>query len=221
MVDDASFRYREPMYRPSVFREDRAEVLHDAIRAHPLGTLITAGSSGLIANVIPFSLRVSDSGEVLCGHLARANEQIVALREGTPALIVFQGPQGYVSPSWYPTKREHGKAVPTWNYVIVQARGIPHIIDDPEWLLSQIGELTDAHENGREEPWSVNDAPASFVQTLLKGIVGLEIPVDFLEGKWKVSQNQPEQNRLGVVAGLRNDGNSALADLVMSGTSPR
>jgi transcriptional regulator len=204
------------MYRPSAFREDRPEVLHRAIRAHPLGTLVTAGSAGLAANVVPFSLRIRDGGAVLCAHLAKGNEQVVELREGSPALVIFQGPQGYVSPSWYPTKREHGKAVPTWNYVMVQAHGIPSVIDDSEWILNQVGELTDAHEAGRDEPWNVADAPASYVHTLLKGIIGLEIPIQRLEGKWKVSQNQPEQNRLGVVEGLQGDGHGALADEVLS-----
>lgn len=202
------------MYRPPAFREDRPEILREAIRAHPLGTLVTAGSGGLMANMLPFSLRESQSGDVLRAHLAKANEQIAELREGTPALIVFQGPHSYVSPSWYPTKKEHGKAVPTWNYVIVQARGVPRIIDDTDWLKQQLVELTSAHEEGRSEPWSVDDAPASYLEAQLKGIVGLEIAVNRLEGKWKVSQNQPEPNRQGVVAGLRSEGQEALAEIV-------
>ena len=202
------------MYRPPAFREDRPEVLHEVIRAYPLGTLVTAGSSGLIANVIPFSLRVHNGGAVLCAHLAKANEQISELRQGLPLLVIFQGPQAYISPSWYPTKQEHGKAVPTWNYVIVQAHGLPRVIDDPEWLLSQVGELTDTHEAGRAESWNVADAPEPYIRSMLNGIVGLEIPIDRLEGKWKVSQNQPEQNRFGVVDGLRGDGHMALANEV-------
>ncbi|WP_324742091.1 FMN-binding negative transcriptional regulator [Tsuneonella sp. CC-YZS046] len=204
------------MYRPPAFREDRPQILHEAIRAHPLGTLITAGASGLMANVIPFSLHVEKDGDVLRAHLAKANEQIAGLRKGTPVLVVFQGLQGYVSPSWYPTKREHGKVVPTWNYVIVQAHGPCRVIDDPAWLLEQITELTSAQENGRAEPWDVSDAPDDYVKAQLKGIVGLEIPISRLEGKWKMSQNQPERNQRGVAAGLREDGHAALANEVIA-----
>ncbi|MFA7596473.1 MAG: FMN-binding negative transcriptional regulator [Novosphingobium sp.] len=204
------------MYRPPAFREDRPQILHEAIRAHPLGTLITAGASGLMANVIPFSLHVEEDGDVLRAHLAKANEQIAELRKGTPVLVVFQGLQGYVSPSWYPTKREHGKVVPTWNYVIVQAHGPSRVIDDPAWLLEQITELTSAQENGRAEPWDVSDAPDDYVKAQLKGIVGLEIPISRLEGKWKMSQNQPERNQRGVAAGLREDGHAALANEVIA-----
>lgn len=169
-----------------------------------------------MANVLPFTLRTQGDDTVLCAHLARMNDQLGDLRQGVPALVVFQGPHGYVSPSWYPTKQEHGKVVPTWNYVIAQAHGTARVIDDPQWLMDQIGELTLAHEAERAEPWSVTDAPESFIQKLICGIVGLEIPVDRLEGKWKVSQNQPDQNRAGVEAGLRDDGNHALADLMLA-----
>ena len=202
------------MYRPPAFREDRREVLHEAIRNHPLGTLITAGSSGLMANVIPFILRTGKDGDTLCAHLAKANGQLQDLRERTPALVLFQGPQAYVSPSWYPTKKEHGKAVPTWNYVIVQVRGAPKVIDDNDWLLHQIAELTNEHESQRAEPWKVTDAPAAFVTAQLKGIAGIEMPITRIEGKWKVSQNQPQRNRLSVVAALRSEGHTDLADLV-------
>lgn len=202
------------MYRPPAFREDRPEVLHEAIRTHPLGTLITSGCSGLMANVLPFSLRTGSDGDILCAHLAKANEQLQDLREQTPALVLFQGPQAYVSPSWYPTKKEHGKAVPTWNYVIVQVWSRPRVIDDDGWLLDQIGELTREHESRRADPWKVTDAPAPFVKAQLKGIAGLEMPISRIEGKWKVSQNQPERNRLGVVAALRSEGLNDLAELV-------
>ena len=166
------------MYRPPAFREDRKEVLHEAIRRHPLATLITRGQSGLVANVVPFNLREEGENGVLCAHLAKANEQIADLKEGVPALIVFQGPQGYVTPSWYPTKLEHGKVVPTWNYVIVQVRGTPRIIDDTTWLCGQLDELTDKHEQGREQPWGMEDAPADFIAGQMKGIVGLEVPIE-------------------------------------------
>ncbi|GGE81928.1 FMN-binding negative transcriptional regulator [Sphingomonas prati] len=200
------------MYRPPAFREDRRDILHDAIRAHPLGTLVTCGSPGLVANVVPFTL--DSVGDVLRAHLARANEQVAQLRDGSPTLVIFQGPQAYISPSWYATKREHGKVVPTWNYVIVQVRGTPMVIEDRDWLRNQIDELTSIHECGRAEPWSPDDAPADFIAGQMKGIVGLEIPIERIEGKWKASQNQPEPNRIGVERGLRADGRVDMADEV-------
>ncbi|GLV23993.1 FMN-binding negative transcriptional regulator [Sphingobium sp. Cam5-1] len=202
------------MYRPPAFREDRPDVIRTAIRAHPLGTLITAGASGLIVNVVPFILKTTPNGDFLQAHLAKANEQIADLREETPALVMFQGPQAYVSPSWYPTKLEHGRVVPTWNYVIIQVWGTPRIIDDTAWLSRQLDELTTIHEQERAEPWSVTDAPDDFLAGQMKGIVGLEVPVDRVEGKWKASQNQPLPNRLGVEQGLRAEGLVELAEEV-------
>ncbi len=202
------------MYRPPAFREDRPEVLRDAIRAHPLGTLITSGTSGLMANVLPFSIVSKAEGDVLRAHLSKANQQLLDLREQAPTLVLFQGPQAYISPSSYPTKQEHGKVVPTWNYVIVQVWGTPNVIDGHGWLRGQIDELTEAHESKRAEPWKVTDAPAPFVDAQLKGIVGLEVPVRRIEGKWKVSQNQPEENQRGVIAALRSEGFDGLADAV-------
>jgi transcriptional regulator len=202
------------MYRPSAFREDRPDILYEAIRTHPLGTLVTYGTSGLMADVVPFTLRHEARSAVLRAHLAKANEQVVHLREGSPALVIFQGPQAYVSPSWYATKREHGRVVPTWNYVIVQARGRPVMIEGQDWLREQIDELTTIHERGRAEPWSLDDAPADFIAGQMKGIIGLEIPIDRVEGKWKVSQNQPVPNRMGVERGLRADSRIDMADEV-------
>jgi transcriptional regulator len=205
------------MYIPPMFREERSEVLHALIRAHPLATLVTHGANGLTANLVPFILVEGDGGpDILRAHLARGNEQLVDLRQGGEALAVFQGPQAYISPSWYPAKREHGKVVPTWNYIVVQAWGRPRVIEDAEWLLAQIGALTTLQEGGRAEPWSVADAPAPFVEEQLRGITGIELPIDRIEGKWKASQNQPEANRKGVVDGLRETG-SAMADLVEKG----
>jgi transcriptional regulator len=202
------------MYVPPAFREDRSDILRAAIEAHPLGTLITRGSSGLRANVLPFTFIDGADGHRLHAHLAKANEQVSDLREGCEALVLFQGPQAYVSPSWYPTKQLHGKAVPTWNYVIVEVRGTPSIKDDPQWLLDQITGLTDRHEAGRAEPWRVTDAPPSYVEAQLRGIVGLDLSVDHMAGTWKLSQNQPAANRQGVVDGLQADGADALARLV-------
>lgn len=188
--------------------------MHDAIRANPLATLITGGRSGLIANLVPFSLHATASGDVLRAHLAKANGQIADMREHVPAIVMFQGPQAYVSPSWYPTKVEHGKVVPTWNYVVVQVWGTPTLMENKEWLREQLEHLTNVHEGSRSEPWSIDDAPEEFVEALLNGIVGLEIPIERIEGKWKVSQNQCLVNQAGVMEGLRCDGHAHLADEV-------
>lgn len=192
------------MYRPPAFREDRPELLHAAIRAHPLATLVTHGPSGLTANLVPFTLVTAGDGpDLLRAHLARANPQLADLRAGGEALVIFQGPQAYVTPSWYPAKREHGKVVPTWNYILVQAHGRPRVIDDAAWLRAQIDALTAQQEADRQDPWAVADAPPDFVAAQLKGIAGVEIAIDRIEGKWKASQNQPAANRAGVAAGLR------------------
>lgn len=202
------------MYRPPAFREDRPDVLRAAIRAHPLATLVTSGDRGIVANVIPFSLAATARGDVLRAHLARANEQVADLRAVASALVLFHGPQAYVSPSWYASKRVHGKVVPTWNYVVVQARGTASLIDDPAWLLEQIANLTTAAEEDRPEPWTVADAPDDFIRGQLKGIVGVEIAVDRLEGKWKVSQNRSREDRISVADGLRAAGDYQVADLI-------
>ncbi len=210
------------MYRPAMFREDRPEILHALMRAHPLATLVTAGSQGLEANLLPFLLAEVDGAWVLRAHLGRANGQLAALREGGPALVIFQGPDAYVSPAWYPSKAEHGKVVPTWNYATVQARGTPRVIEDAAWLRAQIEALTGQQEAGREAPWQVGDAPQDFIEATMRAIIGLEIPIDSLEGKWKVSQNRGEADRAGVVAGLRREGartgdGEAMAMLVTQG----
>jgi transcriptional regulator len=203
------------MYRPSYFREDRPEVLHALIRAHPFAQLITAGEQGLVANPLPLLLNPEASANgTLRGHLARANDQVAALRTGGQALVIFQGPQAYISPSWYLSKAEHGKVVPTWNYVAVHAWGVPRVIDDAAWLRQLIEDLTVSQEQHRPKPWAVGDAPEDFIATMVKAIVGIEIPIDRIEGKWKASQNRSEPDRHGVVEGLRAEGNEAMADLV-------
>jgi transcriptional regulator len=206
------------MYQPPHFREERLEVQHALIRAHPLGMLVTVGSAGLVANPLPFVLdaAASPSG-TLKVHLSRANSQWSDFDPAQEALVIFQGADAYISPSWYETKRQTGKVVPTWNYAVVQAYGRMRVIDDPEWLLRQIGELTATHEAARPEPWSVEDAPAPFIAAQLKGIVGIEIEISRIEGKWKASQNRPEADRQGVAAGLREgsgDASRQMAELV-------
>lgn len=205
------------MYVPPAFAEDRPEVLAGLMAAHPLATLITGGERGLTANLIPM-IHDPDKG-VLRAHVARANAQIADLRameaEGREALVLFQGAQAYISPGWYATKAETGKVVPTWNYLAVQVRGVPRVLDDAGWLRAQVGELTDRLEADLPAPWAVADAPDGFVAAQLRGIVGLEIPVSQILGKWKASQNRPAADREGVVAGLAERQNP------MAGIVPR
>jgi len=209
------------MYQPTAFREERLETLHALIRTHPLATLITSGVGGLIANLVPFTL--VDSGEkgVLRAHIARANDQVEPLRGGAETLVVFQGPESYITPSWYASKREHGQVVPTWNYVLVQVRGTPRVIDDPAWIRAQIGNLTATQENQRSAPWKVTDAPEAYISGQMKAIIGVEIPISTIEGKWKVSQNRSAADRKGVQDGLRNEGLSEeLASLLGHQSEP-
>lgn len=209
------------MYQPPHFRENRLEVQHALIRAHPLGLLVTSGKTGLIANPIPFTLDEAASPYgTLRAHLSRANPQWRDFDPDTEALVVFQGTETYITPSWYEAKREHAKVVPTWNYAIVQARGCMEVVEDPAWLLKQITAMTLAQEAGRQEPWAVSDAPSDFLAAQMKGIVGVEIEITGIEGKWKVSQNRSEADRRGVAAGLRDLGDADalhMADLVESG----
>ena len=198
------------MYQPPHFREDRRDVQHALIKAHSLGLLITAGPEGLQANYIPFLIdaQASDNG-TLRAHLARANPQLRELAAVEECLVVFQGPQAYVSPSLYPSKRETGKVVPTWNYITVQAWGRPRVMDDANWIRGQIDDLTRHKEADRAAPWNVADAPDTFLTSQIKAIVGLEIPILRIEGKWKVSQNRVATDAAGVAAGLRGEGEEA------------
>jgi transcriptional regulator len=204
------------MYQPPLFKEERLDVLHGLIQTHPFGLIISVGPDGEpMANAIPLLLDAGAGAKgVLRGHLARANPQWKLLSETGKALVVFQGPYSYVTPSWYESKKEHGKVVPTWNYVMVQARGVVRIHEDAPWLREHVGVISDAHERGRAEPWAVSDAPESFIAGQLKGIVGLEIEITAIEGKWKVSQNRPVPDRVGVAAGLAASGDSSMAELV-------
>lgn len=212
------------MYQPAHFREDRLDVQHGLVRAHPLGLLITAGPQGLIANPVPFLL---DAGAgphgTLRAHLARANPQWQDLSVVGECLVVFQGPEAYITPSWYASKREHGRVVPTWNYATVHCWGRPRVIEDQAWLRRQIDDLTLLREGRRPEPWAVDDAPAEFVAAQIRGIVGIEIPIARIEGKWKVSQNRSEADRAGVSAGLASEGpdGGRMAELVAGGGGHR
>ena len=201
------------MYVPPAFREDRPQAIHALIEAHPLALLVSTGEDGPTANPVPMLL--DPSADVLRCHLARANGQIGELRAaqaaGREVLAVFQGPQAYISPGWYASKAEHGRVVPTWNYLIVQVRGVPRVIEDADWLRGQVGALTDRHEAGLADPWSVGDAPDGFVAAQLRGIVGLELPLTRVTGKWKASQNRPAADRAGVIAGLEAAGDAMAA----------
>ncbi len=191
------------MYVPSQFEETRLDVLHDLIREHSLAALVTLGSQGLDANHIPLEL---DPGPApfgtLRGHVARGNPVWRDFSGDVEALAVFQGPQAYISPGWYQTKRETGKVVPTYNYIVVHAYGPMRVIEDRAWLRGLVERLTSRYESGRPEPWKVTDAPAEFIDQMLGAIVGIEIPLSRLVGKWKVSQNRPSADRDGVVKGL-------------------
>lgn len=197
------------MYEPSHFKvEDRAQ-LHAVIRAYPLGLLVTAGAGGLMANPVPFVLHGDIGAQgTLRAHLARPNPQWREIGEGAEVLVVFQGANHYITPAWYASKKEHGKVVPTWNYVTVQVRGSARAIEDAHWLREQLDSLTDVHERsmtGRQpdrEPWAVGDAPDAFVAAQMRGIVGVEIDITDMAGKFKVSQNRPEADKRGVLNGL-------------------
>lgn len=206
------------MYQPAAHEEKDLAVLHALIRAHPLGAWITPGADGLIANHIPFLLDPSQ-GESGClrAHVARANPVWREMSTQAPSLVLFQGAESYVTPSWYPSKHQHGKAVPTWNYVVVHVHATPRAVDDPAWLRAHLEQLTAVHEAKQAVPWKVDDAPEDYLQRMIGGIVGIEMPIDRIEGKWKVSQNRTMADRLGVVAGLIDRGGdraSAMAELV-------
>ena len=190
------------MYQPALHREDRLEVQHALIARHPFGLLISTGAEGLLANGMPFVLQpqMGPLGR-LQAHLARANPQWQTL-DGQQVLVVFQGPQAYISPSHYASKREHGKVVPTWNYAMVQARGVVRLRTEPDWLMAQISALTNGMEADRPAPWAVTDAPQDYVEMQMRAIVGVEIDITALDGKWKVSQNRNEADKRGVAEGL-------------------
>jgi transcriptional regulator len=192
------------MYIPAHFEETRIEILHELMRNHPLATLVTLGSNGLNANHIPLELDPEPTPfGTLRGHVARANPVWQDFNADVETMVIFQGANSYISPSWYATKKETGKVVPTWNYAVVHAYGTLKIIEDKKWLRGLIERLTNHHEAEKETPWKVSDAPENYINPLLNAIVGIEIPITKISGKWKVSQNQSHANRIGVVDGLR------------------
>jgi transcriptional regulator len=209
------------MYIPTHFKEDRTEVLHQLIANHPLGTLITMTADGLNANHIPLMV---DAGRgmfgTLRGHVARSNTVWQTSEPGVNALVVFQGPEAYISPSWYPSKKENDKVVPTWNYAVVHAAGPLVIRDDETWMREFLNSTTDHFEATRNTSaprWKMNDAPEQFLQTMMRAVVGIEIPIANIEGKWKVSQNRAVTDREGVATALQagsRDAETAMGKLV-------
>ncbi len=198
------------MYPVEAFHEARVEVLHALIKAHPLATLVTLNAQGLEANHIPLLIDPDPAPfGTLRGHVARANPVWRTGSADSDVLAVFQGPQGYITPSWYASKVQHGKVVPTWNYAVVHAHGPLKIVEDAEWLRALVTRLTASQESPRAKPWRVTDAPGDYVNTMLQAIVGIEIPIHRLQGKWKMSQNRLPQDREGVIKALHAQGDAA------------
>ena len=207
------------MYLPTSFHETRIDVLHALIRDYPFGTIVLHGAEGLAANHLPFEL-VSDT--LLHGHVARGNELVQA--DGAPVLVIFQAADGYISPNWYPSKHETGREVPTWNYAVVHVHGHLRVTNDKVWLRQLLERLTDHHEADQPNPWHVSDGPEDHIEKMLEAIVGIEISIDRIEGKFKLSQNHPDANRAGVLRGLgeragRRD--DELADLMQQAEERR
>lgn len=207
------------MYVPNHFKEDDREKLQQYIRDYSFGMLVMADDEGIEANHVPFHLSSGADGSLgyLRCHLARSNPAWQRMQDGTRVLAVFQGPDAYISPSWYPAKAETGRVVPTWNYMAVHVEGSAQIIQDSGWLKHHLHQLTDQHESQMAAPWSVDDAPTNFTERLVRAIVGVEIKIETLTGKLKASQNQSDRNRSGVKAGLEaGDGaqNPAMAQFI-------
>jgi len=187
------------MYTPKHFSAPNASALHALMRAYPFATLVVATATDIEINHLPLHL---DAAGVLSGHLARANPLWQAIQAEQPVMAIFHGPHAYVTPSWYATKAQTGRVVPTWNYVVVHVRGTLRLIEDAHWFRSHLAALTVQQEAAFEQPWQLEDAPAGFIDKLMQAVVGIEIDITQLTGKWKVSQNQPPENQLGVLQGL-------------------
>ena len=190
------------MYQPDHFRVEDVAEMHALMRARPFATLVSAGSAGLYASHLPTVLKDDGPCGVIECHLARANPHCRDLAEGGEALMIFQGPEGYITPNWYPSKAAHGKVVPTWNYAVVHATGRPEVMKEKAWLLRHVGELTAQQERTEAKPWALSDAPDSYINVMLRGIVGFRFAITRLEGKWKMSQNREAIDQEGVVQGL-------------------
>jgi transcriptional regulator len=190
------------MYRPDHYRVDDLSLMHSLMRARPLVALVSAGAEGLCATHLPTVLKGEAPYGVIEFHLARANPHWKQLAECNEALMIFQGPDGYITPNWYPSKAEHGKVVPTWNYAVVHAYGRPEVMKDKDWLCRHVTELTSQQERNEVRPWALSDAPGTYIDVMLRGIVGFRFAITRLEGKWKMSQNRDAKDRDGVSRGL-------------------
>jgi transcriptional regulator len=191
------------MYRPDHFCVDDLPLMHALMRARPFAVLVSGGTEGLCASHLPTVLKGEGPYGVIECHLARVNPHWKALAECSEALMIFQGPEGYITPNWYPSKAEHGKVVPTWNYAVVHAYGRPEVIKEKDRLLRHVADLTAQQERTEQNPWALSDAPASYIDVMLRGIVGFRLLITRLEGKWKMSQNREARDRDGVLQGLR------------------
>jgi|SRR6218665_180462 len=213
MRDLHSFR-KIHMYLPKHYEETDVNVLHALIRAHPLGVWVTHANGELCVNHIPFLVDQS-RGEhgILLGHVARSNDVYKLFAEPVNCVVIFQGSEGYITPSWYPSKHASGKVVPTWNYAVVHVHGQPRAIEDRDWLLEHVNHLTDTCEAGQLHPWKVSDAPSEYIERQISAIVGIEIPIEKLVGKWKVSQNRTLSDKLGVIAGLLGCNDTRLKEM--------
>jgi transcriptional regulator len=210
------------MYLPRPFEQASLEQMHALVAAHPLGALVVHGDAGLTADHIPFELAPATPDApfgILRAHVARSNP--VWRADGSESLVIFQGPHAYISPEYYEEKAVTGKAVPTWNYAVAHVHGTLRAVDDPAWLLGLLERLTDRHEAARPQPWKVADAPRDYIDALLKAVVGIEIVVTRMEGKWKASQHRPQRDRARIVAGLAQDAGTAGMAALMAGLPER
>lgn len=205
------------MYRPTAFEETRSDVLASFVEAHPFGSLITHGQVGLSIDYLPFLIETNGTSPGrLRGHIARANPLWRDLPGGASAMVAFRGADHYITPNWYPSKRDHGEAVPTWNYSVVHVRGRVQFFQDGERLRALVRALTERHERGLPHPWSIDDAPERYLERMLKAIVGVEVEIDEMVGKFKCSQNRDQADRDGVREGLSAQGlaSGLIAELV-------
>jgi transcriptional regulator len=194
------------MYQPDHFRVNDVPQMHALMRASPFATLVSSGSGGLYASHLPTVLKDDGPYGIIECHLARPNLHWRDLAEGSEALMIFHGPEGYITPNWYPSKAQHGKAVPTWNFAVVHAYGCPEVMQEGDWLLRHVTELTAQQESSEARPWVPSDAPATYIEVILRGIVGFRFAITRLEGKWKMSQNRELQDQVGAVKGLTKRG---------------
>ncbi|WP_105902013.1 FMN-binding negative transcriptional regulator [Vibrio gangliei] len=202
------------MHKLKIFEQTDTELLYQIIRKHSFATLIVYSENGVEVDHLPMFLAAKDDKFFLQGHLAKVNPTAKQLREATEVMIIFHGPNAYISPNFYPTKQANGKAVPTWNYIVVHVKGMVSAVDCNAWKLDLLDKLTAHHEIGNKEPWSMSDAPTKYIEQMLPAIIGIEIEIQEIEGKWKVSQDKPKVNQQGVVQGLQESGHGEMSDWV-------